>query len=215
MESIAVIEKEVSDVVLYAENITITDAESNDQADQFLIGVKALQKKVKDTFDPIVKKAKDTHTEACNQKNKHLDPLLEAEKTAKNKMGDWFKLCEAEKARLQAEIDAKAKAEKDALDKQKAEAVASGDLQAAANLEKQANEVIATKVNVQTEEKKKGASAPIKVWKTRIKDEALIPRDYLMANEKKINDMVVASSGSLIIPGVENYQDVVIRAGRG
>lgn len=46
-------------------------------------------------------------------------------------------------------------------------------------------------------------------WKMRILDVSLIPREYLIPDEKKLNNLSVSSQGSLKIPGVEFYSEKI------
>ena len=59
--------------------------------------IKAFQKEVDSTFDPIIERAHITHKEALAQKKKHMDPLEEAEKRIKQLIGDYLTLVENER----------------------------------------------------------------------------------------------------------------------
>jgi hypothetical protein len=59
--------------------------------------IKAFQKEVDSTFDPIIERAHVTHKEALAQKKKHMDPLAEAEKRIKQLIGDYLTLVENER----------------------------------------------------------------------------------------------------------------------
>lgn len=45
------------------------------------------------------------------------------------------------------------------------------------------------------------------VYKWRIVDESKIPREYLIVNEKLINQMIKTTNGSFVIPGIEVYKE--------
>jgi hypothetical protein len=45
------------------------------------------------------------------------------------------------------------------------------------------------------------------VYKWRIVDEKQIPREYLIVNEKLINQMIKTTNGSFVIPGIEVYKE--------
>jgi len=49
-----------------------------------------------------------------------------------------------------------------------------------------------------------------KVWKFKIVDEMLIPRNFLMPNEKKIGDFVRGSKGEVKVEGIVIYEEEVI-----
>lgn len=53
-----------------------------------------------------------------------------------------------------------------------------------------------------------------KVWKFRIVDEAQVPREYLLVNEKMVGEVARATKGALRIPGIEFYaEDTVVATG--
>lgn len=51
-----------------------------------------------------------------------------------------------------------------------------------------------------------------KVWRWRIADEALIPREFMLVDEKKLNAVAVSSKGGAHVPGVEFYQEEIVAA---
>lgn len=51
----------------------------------------------------------------------------------------------------------------------------------------------------------------VKVWRHRVVDAALVPREYLCVDESKISHVVKA--GMRTIPGVEVYEEEQVRAG--
>lgn len=109
MRDLITVEDETNDVVIKANNFNISTQEEYTASSAFLKIIKELQKEVKDTFTPIVKKAHEAHKEAKNQEKKHLDPLVEAEGIVKRKSLKW--LDGQEKIRLEAERKAREKAE--------------------------------------------------------------------------------------------------------
>ena len=48
---------------------------------------------------------------------------------------------------------------------------------------------------------------PRDVWKFRIKDPLAIPKEYMIADEVKIGQVIRATKGSLQIPGIEIYSE--------
>jgi hypothetical protein len=59
-------------------------------------------KEIAETFNPIIKKAHETHKEAVAKKKEHESPLVEAEKTIKVHIGAYL-ILEAEKRRIAEE----------------------------------------------------------------------------------------------------------------
>jgi hypothetical protein len=52
------------------------------------------------------------------------------------------------------------------------------------------------------------------VWKFKIVDVNLIPREYMLPNDKMLGDVARATKGTLKVAGVEFYPEKVIAAGR-
>ncbi len=93
-----------------AKAIIIKNQGQYDNANSFIVNIKNLQKQVKDTFGPIIKKAFEAHKEAKGQETKHLDPLLKIEELIKGKMMGYLR--EQEAIRAEAERKLQAEAEK-------------------------------------------------------------------------------------------------------
>jgi hypothetical protein len=102
MNQIAVIEKRVTPVTQEAGALVIKSAEQKGLAVDKIRIIKALRKEVEDTFNPIIEKAHSAHKEAVSQRKKFTDPLDEAERIIKRKIGDYDQYLEDE-ARREAE----------------------------------------------------------------------------------------------------------------
>lgn len=72
-----------------AKCMVIVDDETNEAAAGMLLGIKDLAKEVNATFDPIKKKAHEAWKAICDEQNRHLAPLLEAEKILKGSIGSF------------------------------------------------------------------------------------------------------------------------------
>lgn len=118
MENIETIEKETHALITKAESFQITTQTDYSAAGEFLKVVKELEKEVKATFEPIVRKAHEAHKEAKFQENKHLEPIKTAEQTIKARMVTYYN--EQERIRLEEQRKADEAAEKAAA-KRKAE----------------------------------------------------------------------------------------------
>lgn len=90
-----------------AQAVTVVDAGSYQVAADLLLDIKGLRTEIDATFGPIVQKAHAAHKEAVAQRKKHEQPLQEAEKLIKSRMGTWQRAEEQrqreEAARLAAE----------------------------------------------------------------------------------------------------------------
>jgi hypothetical protein len=83
------IEKPVHETILQADAIVVVSKETRISAGEYLRNIKYMQSEVENTFDPIIEKAHLTHKEACQQKKKYFEPLVEAEKILKGKVIEW------------------------------------------------------------------------------------------------------------------------------
>jgi hypothetical protein len=194
-----------------ANECSIITAETFTAAGELLKGIKALEKEVDDTFKPIIKKAHEAHKEAVAQCKKHMAPLERAEAIVKQKMGAWQ--LEQERVRREEEVRLQAEARKQAEElalAQAAEAMKAGDSEAA-------TAILAAPVEVAPVVL---PPAPVKVegvsfvtsWDFEITNPNIIPRQYLVPDEKKIRGVVRALKGSHGIPGVRAFEVQGVRS---
>ena len=166
------------------------------------------------------------------QEKGHLEALARPDEIVRGKLSTW----EAEKRRIQAEIERKAReeaekataelrrlaqeqAQKDAEERRLQEAVAAeaaGDTAQAEELlgtpvEAEPVEVPTVFVPVMSAPKVEGAGAMVEVWKFEITDARAVPREYLSINESAIGKVVQALKGAANIPGVRVYSTLEAR----
>jgi len=177
-----------------ARAIEIRDNESYMRAGEMLTAVKGLLKEIDAAFDPICKRAHEAHKEALNQKRRAAEPLLEAERILKKGIADY-----------QAELERRRREEEDRLREEARLAAAIAEI-----LEEP---VAAPVVHVPPAAPKLAGVSARKVWKYRVVDEALIPRQYLTVDHAAIGRVVSALGGRAKIPGIEVYEETVIAAG--
>ena len=119
MNEIETVRQEVMSIPDQAKTIVVKDQQSLSTANEFFLTIKALRKKIGDTFDPIIKKANEAHREAINQKKIIEAPLLVAEQylntqvTAYKREKDRIRDEEIERNRLQAIKDEADRRKKD------------------------------------------------------------------------------------------------------
>lgn len=76
-----------------------------------LDGLMDIKKAIAETFDPIIKKAYETHKEACAQKNRFEKPRQQAEEKCRSLMTAYLTKVEEAKAKLEAELSRQLKAD--------------------------------------------------------------------------------------------------------
>jgi hypothetical protein len=199
-------------------------------AAEMLQEIKAYRKNLDAEFDGKIKAAHQHHKELVAWKAKYEAPADLAERTIKARTGSYLQEQEAlrqaeqrrlddearevEEARRRAEmaaVEAKARElAKTANKAEFAEIMAEAKAEAAAI---QAEPVVILAPAAPAPAKVDGVSAST-VYKYRIVDAALIPREYLFPNDKMIGQVVRAMRAETRIPGIVVYteQKITVRA---
>ena len=211
--TVAVIEKETKDITIQAIEIAISNQKQYEGANDFLRAVKVLQKRIHETFDPIVEAAHLTHKEATSKRKEHLDPALNAEKVVKSKMLSYSDEMEQIRREEQRKLELKAKAEEDRkrkiLEARAKKWADKGNDAKAEELQEQAEDVhVETAVVAPKVDKVAGLSYQT-IWKFKIVDSDKIPRVYLMPDEVKLKKFATAMKGAVPIPGIEFYSEKI------
>lgn len=197
-----------------AKQITaIKTAEDYTRAGNILLTIKEIRKKIENTFKPIKQKMDAAKKEVLDQEKAADKPLAEAESYIKPLIAGY--LAEQEKIRLAEEARLREIARKEEEERQLQAALAAE----AEGQNEEAEAIISAPVQAapivvpKTVPKVPGVNMR-KEWKFRIINPALIPREYLIPDEKKIGQIVRALKEQTKIPGIEVYSDDNISAGR-
>jgi len=209
MESNQIIEvqKESLDVAKKADSIIISNNEQRNLALDFLKVIKGMQRKVSETFDPIIEKAHQAHKEAIAQKNKYYTPLLAAEKNIKSKDVEFVMQQERIRREQEEKLRQEAIRKQQELERKAQEAREKGKEVQAEKYEDKAAQIIAPTLSSRTD-KIDGISYKTD-WDFEVTDALLIPREYLIVDEVKIRRVVKATKGALIIPGTRVFSKQV------
>lgn len=212
------VETKAMTIVDQAKAVKVTDSQTYTAAGMLWKTIGDMIKEVKDTFDPICDAAHKAHKAAVEKRSKYLDPLTTAQKSVKGLMSAWDaeqeRIRQAEQRRLE-EI-ARKEAEEQAL----LEAIAAEEeaKRNGATKEEAAQEAtaimeehvyVAPVVIPKAVPKMQGGPVYRTVWKARIVNERLIPREYLTVDMVKINGVVRALKAQTNVPGVEPYEERV------
>jgi len=203
-------------VLSQAGQIIVSDQETFGRAGEFLKGVKALEKEVSSTFDPIIDQANKTHREALAQKKRFMEPLEQAENIVKRAVSVYF--AAEEKKRLEIEAEAKKKLAEaakieDAGIALAEEAIAKGDQEGAMQAVETASVVsqgIVAQIALPPEKPKFNGIAGRKEWKFQILDKAKLPMEYLTPDMAAIGKTVRALGDKARIPGIRVWQETGI-----
>jgi len=209
------IKEQSLELINKANDMEVRTREQYDSTAIFLKAIKAIQKQVKETFDPIVDKTRAAWKESVAQKDKHLNPLVEAERLVKKKvllfLQEDARKRKAEEDRLAAEARERERKEKAKLEKKAEKAEARGDMEKAEELREKKEEVHIPTPIIPDEKKKDGVSLP-KIWKAKITDINLVPREHMLPDMVKLNKLAKAVKGTMQIPGVEFYFEETVSA---
>ena len=188
----------------------ITTPEELQIIGQRLVSVKDIKKQVTEMFAEPKKKAHEAHRAICDLESKFLKPLEEIEKSfnrlviAYNQEVQRRAREEAERLRLEAEK--KAEEERKKLEAQVLKAIDKGQTDKAEALMQKAETIVPIVPITPVYEEPKVEGLKIKQnWTFEIVDASLIPREYLIPDEKKLLGIAKTMKGDAKVPGVRFY----------
>ena len=202
------IETEISAFVEENQPIMVNSNDDLGRATACIKGIKGMQEKVKESFDPICLKAHQAHKEALAQREKHLMPLQLLEKKFKDAILVFSKKMEAE----QAERIRKANAEMARVAEEKKqklldEAKKTDDAWDKEELQEKAAAVVAVTCDAPGKAIEQEDLSIRKTWKWEVEDENLVPRGFLTINESALNSACKQEAWRIAgIPGVRFFQ---------
>ena len=193
METQLELQKEIN--ALVQSEIEVVDQPSFALANGLISRLQAQKKKVVEFFADPKKKAADAHKAIVNAEKAMLMPVDTRINALKCATTRWYA---AEQQRIAAEEE-KAQKEAEEMEKLAAEAEESGDSETAQEAIIAATLAQAT---VTVMPKSKG-TAMRELWSAVVVDPSLVPREYLIVNQKALDALARATKGSVTIPGVK------------
>ena len=200
------VEQEALVLVSQAQAIAVVDRSTFQAAGLFLRSIARYIGNVGEVFDPIVDAAHKAHKAAVEQRRKFLEPAQSAERLVK---GEMSKFEQAERARVAEEQRAN-EAERQRLEDEAR--LRNAERLEAAGKPEAAERALSAPVMapvwtppVQPVAQVEGISFR-DTWDFEIEDAALIPREYLMPDEKKIRAFVKVLKAEAKIPGIKVIQ---------
>ena len=185
--------------------IKIVDEDSFKKSGDFLVTIKKFRKEIDESYDPIIKKAHESHKEAVAQKKKIEAPLVQAESIIKKALSEYY--AQIEKKRKEEEerlrLEAK-KIQEEMILKQAMEAEKKGQNEQCDKILNETPKEI--KVMVKPIEKAQGVSFR-KTWKFKIVNPDLVPLEYRIIDQAKIGSKVRELAEKTNIPGVEVFEE--------
>ena len=188
-----------------ARELVISTQDGYIQACEARKALKAIEKDILDTHNPVVEHWHAKHKQAVADKNADLQPVQEAGKIVGTKMADWETA--QEKIRLAEEARIRELARQQEHDRAMAEAQAAeaeGDTEAAEAIIQEAIAAPPPVVFVPKAAPVAGISYTEK-WDFEVVDESKIPREFLVRDDVKIRRVVTAMKAQTNIPGIRAY----------
>jgi hypothetical protein len=216
MSALVALPKEAQDVTEKALTIPervsvlqITSSETYTLAAQLWQDIRAMRKEVDAAFQPIRERAHAAWKETIAQHKKIDDPLAANERTVKQAMESYDAIQERKRREEEARLREIARKEEE--ERRLAEAVMAeqeGDQETAEVI---MEEPVYVPPVVVPKSVPKVAGGPVfrTIWKARVINENMIPREYMAPDMVKLNKMASAMKGALKIPGVEFYSERV------
>lgn len=203
-----------------AKQAAVIDASSYQAAADLLKGIKALRQKIAETFDPHIARAFQAHRALTKEKNDAEAPLTAAERVIKEALVGYDqaqeRLRRIEEARLREEARL---AEEQRVIEQAAAMETEGQECGDEALVAEAHELISQPIQappiapVARATPKVAGITMRKVWRYRVVNANVIPRQYLKVDEPKIASVVRALGRDAKIPGIEVYEEQTVAAG--
>ena len=200
-----VLESETKDALEIAKGFVINSNDAYLVVDRHCAGLLQLKKKIEADFADPKKKSYETWKAIVAQEKGHLDGVDEARGICKNKMDRWNR--DQEEIRRKEEERLRQEAQKKADD----EAIAAAEAAEKRGEKEEAEAIISTPVQVAPivvpKSTPKTSTVVRKVWKFRVTNPNLIPRQFLVVDTVKVGGVVRSLGANHGIPGVEAYQE--------
>ena len=196
-----------------AKQISIKTMDDYVRAGEIMLTIKAIRKKITETFKPIKQKMDAAKQEVLDQERAADAPLKEAESILSPQIIAWNR--EQERLRQEEENRLREEARKQEEERRLQEAI----LAEQHGQKEEAEAIMETPVQVapvvvpKSVPKVSGMSIR-ENWKFRITNEKLIPREYLKVDEVKIGQVVRALKSATNIPGIEVYNEGTVSGRR-
>jgi hypothetical protein len=192
--------------------LTITDEATFLAANEFLVADKQMQKLVHSAFDPTVDATKEAHNMALVQRARYLNPLLEAERIAKPKLGAWL----TEQARIRQEAVEKARREAAEAERKRLAVMQAAIDAENAGKTKEAEEKFEEALAVEPpkpvipELVKVQGTFLRKDLKWRVVDLAAVPLEFMALDRAKVEQVFRVQREKMSISGVEVFEESVV-----
>lgn len=192
---------------MWSGKLVIQDDSSCVLAREQLMQIKGIQKQIEATRTAITKPINDALARVNDLFRPAKDRALELEQSLKSAIVKYSEIVERRKAEDLARLEKEKQAEFMRLTEEAKKAESNGQWFAADDLMTKATLVETAKPVSAVVAPTVAGQAMKTVWKFKIVDEKLIPREYLSVNETAIRQVVTALKDKTSIPGIEIYSE--------
>lgn len=203
------IESDVEIALVTAQGLAVTDAPSYELAGRELLTLAQAERKITLWFEPLKKAAHHAWKVLCDRERDVLAPLQREIARVKRERVVWKaeddRRRRLEEQRLADELRRRAQEQ---ATRQAAALEAQGKSQLAEAVLERAIVAPAPAVVLPDETPKVAGISQRQVWKWRVVDESLVPREYLKLDDTKIGAYVRAMKSTGAIPGIEIYAEM-------
>jgi hypothetical protein len=200
------------DLLVACLSVSVSDTETYRQAAELVKAIKDLKKEITDFFEPMKTQAYKAWKAICETEKEQLLKLEPAEKHLSAEMVAFIQ--EQEKKRREEEERIRQELLRQEEERRLAiaeELEKAGQKEEAERLIEE--EVVVPNVRVENEVPKVEGLHYREDWQFEIEDESLIPREFLMPDEKKIRKYVKAMGETAKIPGVKIFKTKILVKG--
>jgi hypothetical protein len=200
----------------FVENLTIEDDEGFNEAMALQKDLRALEKKIKEYWEPSVKAAHLVHKGLKAKENEQIKPITAGIKSIQLACGSYTRECQIRDEAERRMVEAQAREAQAAANEETAQAF---DEQGNSDLAKTVRGSLETQQQMAVESIKFESSAPQvsgqksrTTWHFEIEDASKIPAMFMMPDEKAIGAFVRSKKGDAIVPGVRIYSETKVLA---
>jgi colicin import membrane protein len=206
--------QETSNALTVAKEFRVTSEQHYIESADRLKAIKALAKKLDETFDPHIKRAFDAHRALVAEKKGHQQPLIDAEGYVKRAVLGYQQEQERIRRAAEAKAQEEARKERERLEAQAAKAAEKGKVEKAAALQTAAAAVVAP-IIAPTTPKIAGlstrttyrADVTSKLELVKAVAAGSVPLNALEPNMTFLNNQARVLKEDLIYPGVRVVTD--------
>lgn len=203
------IEHSVTDIMVTVNSIAVTDDIEYAKVKEFGLALKDLKKQVGDLLDEPCAKAHEAHKSLTAKRKSLLDPIKAGLDIVSKKLGEYEAEQEREaKRQAQALSQMETEARRKEAELYAEQLLDQGHTAEAAAQLRHAENLPEAVVEVETHrpEAAKGGTTRT-TWKFDITDESLLPREFLMPDDKAIRAYINAKKDRAQIPGVRIWSE--------